>query len=122
MRFRTASEMALRMVFKRTMGRRLETGPLGLPGFANGMRVPGPNIDDKSSPLVTLVLTILVIIGATSSAAYFRSSPGVSSGPHAFLFFSRRNAASTSRLLSGLMSFCGEGLGTGSVTVTELNC
>ena len=72
--FRTTMESAFLVPFRRTIGQRLESGPLGFPDFASGAMVPTP-ITCEAFLLVSIaVLMMFAIKGDRSSAPYFKSS------------------------------------------------
>ena len=73
--FRTAKESAFLIVFRRTIGRRLVTGPLGFPGFASGTRVPTPIPCEASLLVSTTVLMMFAIKGDKYSALYKGITP-----------------------------------------------
>ena len=81
--FRTIMESAFLMVFRRTIGHWLVTGPLGFPGFASGAMVPTP-ITCEAFMLVSIaVLMMFAIKGDRYSAPYFKNSACNPSGPAA---------------------------------------
>ena len=72
--FRMTMKSAFLMVFRRTIGLRLVTGPLGFPGFASVAKMPTP-ITCEAFLLVSIaVLMMFVIKGDRYLAPYFKSS------------------------------------------------
>ena len=62
------------MVFRRTIGLRLVTGPLGFPGFASGAMVPTPITCETFLLVSIVVLMMFAIKDDRYSAPYFKSS------------------------------------------------
>ena len=120
-RLRTIREKTLRTLFKRNTGLRLERGPRGLFGFANGTRIPRPMISEKSRTWTIAVLRKVAIKDATTLPPFLSSSLGILSSPQAFRLLRRWSAFMTSGTDIGVFNSSGGGDWIAEI-LTGVNC
>ena len=90
------------MVLRSVIGLRFLTGPLGLPGL--GGVIIFPVLMSILSWVSNIQLKQVVMVLLNESDPYFRSSPGISSGPVALLLLSLFRLFLTSSICIGFLS------------------
>ena len=99
MRFRVMMLRILRKMESRTIGRRLDTGPSGLPGFCN--RISFPLLISSLVLFLKELFYMSARMGERIGLIGLISSEGMPSGPAALLLFSWLMALTTSSVVIG---------------------
>ena len=104
----------------KTIGRRLVSGPVGLPGFSTRMSTPFPM--SSSSLSCKASLKMLAIVCESSSAEHLRNSTGISSCPLARQVLSLPIASVTSSGVIGRVNCGGSAVNASSLSTFPREC